>query len=141
MVNPTNKSFDQPWSSKELSTLSEFEITKLSFQRDTKNIKFFLPMALFFYYIGSHAGLFGKIIGWIGIALFTIFALEVSFHAVLTVISLIGTPILTRGAVIKNLFWKSLQLIVIAICLSFYAGCAALIYSGIYNLAFSQLIP
>ncbi len=136
----TERDLDRPLSSEEVSALSEGELTKLAFLRDYKNFVFFLPTGFVLYFVGDSFGLFGKVIGWIGVVMFGVFALQGLFNMVLVFISLLGTPFFDKAAPFKTTFWKSLQLLVsfgnFAIC----AGLAFLVYVGMYGLKLPQYI-
>lgn len=88
----TKREIDRSLSPEELEKLSEAELTKLTFKRDCKNLAIFLPQVFIFYFIAGHFNLFGKVVGWIGVVMFGVFALQGLFNLVLTLLSLLGTP-------------------------------------------------
>jgi hypothetical protein len=135
------RDLDRSWSTKEIATLSEGELTKLAFLRDYKNLVFFLPAAFVLYFIGGGLGLFGKVLGWIGIVMFGIFALQGLFNTAVTFVSLIGTPFFDKRVPVKNAFWKSLQLLISFGNFAIYSALALLVYAGIYDLKVQEYIP
>lgn len=85
------RDLDRSWSAAEVASLSEGELTKLAFLRDYKNFVFFLPAGYALYLVGGF-GMIGKIIGWIGVVMFGIFALYGLFKTLFGLVVLLGTP-------------------------------------------------
>ena len=140
MRKVTESDLDRPLSSEEVSALSEGELTKLSFLRDYKNLVFFLPAGFILYFVVNSFGFFGKVIGWIGVVMFGVFALQGLFNTVVVFISLLGTSFFDKAAPFKNTFWKSLQLLVSFGNFAIYAGLAFLLYVRMYGLKLPQYI-
>jgi len=132
---------DRFWSSKEVEALSEGELTKLAFLRDYKNFVYFVPAAYVLYLVGGSFGLFGKIVGWIGIVMLGSFGLQALLNTVLTFVTLVGTPFFDKAAPIKNTFWKSLQLLLSLGNLAIDIALAFLVYAGMYHLKLQEYIP
>ncbi len=141
MKKYSERDLDRSWSLEEVQTLSEGELTKLAFLRDYKNLLFFLPVGIIFYFIASRFGLFGKIIGWLGVLTFSFFAIQGIINFALCLISLIGTPFADKKNVIKNLFWKLLQLSISFANLAIYTSLGYLIYAGMYDIDIMKYIP
>jgi hypothetical protein len=129
----TERGLDRSWSSDEVNTLSEGELTKLAFLRDYKNFIFFVPLATLLYWVGGNLGITGTIIGWIGIVMFVVFALQGLFNTGVVFISLLGTPFMDKAAPLKNSIWKSLQLVISFGNFGIYAALAFLVYAGMYG--------
>jgi hypothetical protein len=137
----TEKDLDRSWSSEEVSSLSEGELTKLAFLRDYKNFVFFIPIAFVLYFISGRFGIIGKIAGWIGIVMFGVFALQGLFNTGMVFISLIGTPLLDKTAPTKSIFWKSVQLLISFGNFAIYAGLALVLLGGMYELKLHKYVP
>ncbi len=137
----SKRDLDRSFSKEEIATLSEGELTKLALLRDYKNLVFFLPAALLLYFIVGSLGLFGKILGWICVLMFGVFALQGLFNTALSFVSLIGTPFFDKRAPAKNTLWKSLQLLISSGNFAIYSALALLVYAGIYNVKFQEYIP
>src|SRR5690606_24409908 len=108
----TERDLDRSWPSDEVAALSEGELTKLAFLRDYKNLIFFVPAAYILYLIGGSFGIVGTIVGWLGVVMFGLFALQGLFNTAVVLISLLGTPFMDKAAPLKNSIWKSLQLVI-----------------------------
>jgi hypothetical protein len=93
-----------------------------------------LPAGFVLYLVGSSFGIVGKIIGWIGVVMFGLFALQGLFNTGLAFISLVGTLFMNKIEPLKNSFWKSLQLIISFGNFAIYAALALLVYAGMYGL-------
>ena len=128
MKDFTERDLDRQWSPDELDVLSEGDLTKLSFLRNYKNFIFFVPTAFVLYFIGQRFGVIGKILGWVGIVGFSLFALEGLFSAGKGFISLIGTPFFDKTGPGRNSFWKSLQVLISLSTFAIYAFLAAFAY-------------
>ena len=137
----SERDLDRSWSSEEVESLSEGQLTKLAFLRDYKNFIFFLPAGYVLYLVASSFGLAGKIIGWLGVVMFGLFALQGLFNTGVVVISLLGTPFLDKTAPIKNMFWKSLQFLISFGNCAIYTGLALVVYAGMYDLKIQEYIP
>lgn len=140
MKNYTERDLDRSWSSEEVSALSEGELTKLAFIGDYKNFVFFLPAGFVLYLIGGSFGVFGKVIGWIGVVMFGVFALQGIFNTGVVFISLVGTPFLDKAAPVRNTFWKSLQFLISFGNFAIYATLMFIVYAGMYDLKLPQYI-
>ena len=132
----SEKDLDRSWSPEEVVRLSEPELTKLAFLRDFKNLRFFIPAGLVLYFIVGAFGILGKTLGWIGITMFGVFALQGLFNLALGLISLLRTPFLNEAARMNTAFWISLQLLISFVNFSIDIGLAFLIYIGMYDLDF-----
>ena len=137
----TEKDLDRPRSTDEVASLSEGELTKLAFLRDYKNLVFFIPAGYVLYLGGGSFGIVGKILGWIGVVTFGMFALQGLFNTALVFISLIGTPFADKSAPVKNSIWKSLQLVLSFLNFAIYAALALLAYAGMYGMSPGKYIP
>jgi len=137
----SERDLDRPWSPDEVATLSEGQLTKLAFLRDYKNFIFFLPGSYVLYWVGGSFGIFGKIIGWIGILIFGLFALQALFNTGIAVISIVGTLFMDKAAPLKNTFWKSLQLLISFGNFAIYTGLALLVYAGMYAVRLRDYMP
>ena len=76
----SEQDFDRPWTSDEVVDLTDREVMVLAFKRDWKNFIYFLPVAVVLYILPSNYGLFGQILGWVGVIGFTLFALQGIFN-------------------------------------------------------------
>lgn len=70
------RDLDRAWASEEVRKLSDRELTRLAFLRDRKDLLFFFPQAVIRYLAAWHLGIFGQVLGWLGIVLFGVFALQ-----------------------------------------------------------------
>ena len=129
----TEKDLDRPWSTDEVAALSEGELTKLAFLKDYKNFVFFIPAGYVVYLVGGSFGIVGKIIGWIGVVMFALFALQGLFNTAIVFISLLGTPFADKSAPVMNSIWKSLQLVISFGNFAIYGALALLAYAGMYG--------
>ena len=75
-----------------VAELTDQEVVVLAFKRDWKNFIFFLPVAIFLYYSSSNFGLFGQIIGWVGVIVFGLFAVYGIFSFLVGIFVLITSP-------------------------------------------------
>ncbi len=125
---------DRSWSKDEIANLSEGELTKLAFLRDYKNFIFFVPVSYVLYLLSGSFGVIGKILGWGGIVMFCLFALQGLLNTFIVFISLLGTPFLDKTAPLKNSIWKAIQLIISFINFAIYAVLALLVYAGMYEI-------
>jgi len=137
----TERDLDRSWSPNEVDALSEGELTKLAFLRDYKNLIFFVPAAYILYFIGGSFGVVGTIVGWLGVVMFGLFALQGLFNTGVVLISLLGTPFMDKAAPLKNSIWKLLQLVISFGNFAVYAGLAFLVYAGIYGIALNEYVP
>lgn len=135
------KDLDRSWSSEEVAALSEGELTKLAFLRDYKNFIFFIPIAFVLYFISGRFGMIGKIAGWIGVVMFGVFALQGLFNTGVVFISLMGTPFLDKTAPTKNIFWKSVQLLISFGNFAIYAVLTLVLLGGTYGLKLHKYVP
>ena len=129
----TKRDLDRTWSLNEATSLSEGELTKLAFLRDYKNFIFFLPIAFILYYISSRFWIIGKIVGWIGIVNFVLFALWGLMNTFTCFISLFVTSHMNKVTLLKNTFWKLLQLLISFGNFAIYVALAYLVYIGMYG--------
>lgn len=137
----TERDLDRAWVSDEVAALSEGGLTKLAFLRDYKNLIFFVPAAYILYLIGGSFGIVGTIIGWIGVAMFGLFALQGLFNTGVVLISLLGTPFMDKAAPLKNSIWKSFQLVISFGNFAIYAALAFLVYAGMYGVDIRGYVP
>ena len=135
----TETDLDRPWPSRQLSALSERELTKLAFLRDCKNLAFFLPAGYVFYLAGSF-GTIGKIIAWVGILVFGAFAIYGLFKTAFGLVVLVGTPFMEKDARLNKSFWRSLQFVIAAASFAIYTTLAFAVYSGIYGVSLSDYL-
>ncbi len=141
MTEFTEKDLDRPWSSEEVSALSEGDLTKLAFLRDYKHFVFFLPAVFVLYLVGGSFGVFGKVIGWIGVVMFGVFALQGIFNTGVVFISLVGTPFHDKAAPVRNTFWKSLQFLISFGNFPIYATLPFIVYAEMCDLKLQEYIP
>jgi hypothetical protein len=139
--NFSEKDLDRSWSSGEVAALSEIELTKLAFLRDYKNFIFFVPAGCVLYLVCGSLGIVGKIMGWIGIVMFGLFALQGLFNTGVVFISLLGTPFMDKASPVKNSIWKSLQLAISFGNFAIYAALAFLVYAGLYQVDLEKYAP
>jgi len=137
----TERDLDRSWPSDEVAALSEGELTKLAFLRDYKNLIFFVPAAYILYLIGGSFGIVGTIVGWLGVVMFGLFALQGLFNTAVVLISLLGTPFMDKAAPLKNSIWKSLQLVISFGNFAIYTALAFLVYAGIYGVELNEYVP
>jgi len=136
----TERDLDRSWSSEEVRSLSEGELTKLAFLRDYKNFIFCIPIAFALYFISGRFGVIGKIAGWIGVGTFGLFALQGLFNTGVVFISLVGAPFLDKDAPTKNIFWKSVQFVISFGNFAIYTVLALVLFAGMYDLKLNKYI-
>jgi len=83
----------------------------------------------------------GKIIGWIGVAMFGIFALYGLFKTLFGLVVLLGTPFMEKAVRVKKIFWRSLQFLITFGNFAIYTALAFLVYAGIYNGRLQDYVP
>ena len=140
MEQSSERDLDRSWPAEEVASLSEGELTKLAFLRDYKNFVFFLPAGYALYLVGGF-GMIGKIIGWIGVVMFGIFALYGLFNTLFGLVVLLGTPFMEKAARVKKTFWRSLQFLITFGNFAIYTALAILVYAGIYNGRLQDYVP
>ena len=126
MTDFSNNDLDRAWSRGELTQLSERDLTTLSFFRNLKNLIFFAVGAIIVWYLVARLGTVGKVIGWIAILVYGLFALEPLFGFVTTLISLFASS--------SGRSWKFIQMLISGLSAILYAGLAMLIYLGMNRL-------
>jgi hypothetical protein len=129
----TERDLDRSWSPEEIKALSEAELTKLAFLRDYKSLVFFLPAAYVLSLIAGSFGPLGKVIGWLGVVMFSVFALQGLCNTVLSLISFIGTPFFEKMEPAKKIFWRFLRLLISFGNFAIYSALGFLVYKGMYN--------
>jgi len=134
------RDLDRSWSAEEVASLSEGELTKLAFLRDYKNFVFFLPTGYALYLVGGF-GTIGKIIGWVGVVVFGVFALYGLFKTLFGLVVLLGTPFMEKAAWVKKSFWRSLQFLITFGNFAIYTALAFLVYAGMYNARLQDYVP
>lgn len=134
------RDLDRSLSAEEVASLSERELTKLAFLRDYKNFVFFLPAAYALYLAGGF-GMIGKIIGWVGVVMFGVFALYGLFKTLFGLVVLLGTPFMEKAAWVKKSFWRSLQFLITFGNCVIYTALAFLVYAGMYNARLQDFVP
>jgi hypothetical protein len=133
MTKFPDNDLDRSWSSSEIEELSDRELTILAFQRDCKNILFFIPQAVILYFIARYFGWFGQIVGWIGIILFGIFALQNAINFLVGIFAL-ATNHLTKGTSEKSSFgWKAIAVFMSLAETMIYFLAGLIICAGIYK--------
>jgi hypothetical protein len=120
MTGFSDKDLNRTLSSKELSQISERDLTKLSFLRNLKNLISFGGGAVIVSYIAVSFGKFGSAIGWIAIIILCLLALEPLFAFLTTLISLLPS--------LSGRRWKFVQLLISGITTIIYIGFVVLIY-------------
>jgi hypothetical protein len=114
---------DRSWSSTEVRELSDRELTILAYQRDRKNLLFFFPQAVILYFAARHLGVFGQVLGWIGIVLFGLFALQNIFNFLVGVFVLLTSQLVKDVSERSSLGWKCLTVLLSFANAAIYFGC------------------
>jgi len=124
---------DRPWSSDEVRKLSDRELTTLAFLRDRKNFLFFFPQAIVLYFAARYLGVFGQVLGWVGIALFGLFAVQNGFQLVLGTL-VVATNLFAKDECEKGISrWKTLAVILSMANTIVYVVAALIVCAGIYG--------
>ena len=83
----------------------------------------------------------GKIIGWVGIVIFGVFALYGLFNTLFGFVVLVGTPFMEKAALVKKSFWRALQVLITFGNFAIYTALASLVYAGMYNARLQDYVP
>ncbi len=129
MTEFSERDLDRSWSAGELAQLSERDLTKLAFRRAVKNAAFFVPAAVVVGLIVGTLGLAGKIIGWLAIVGFAVFALEPLAGFATGIAVLVGIAAGKYPAGHSGVSWRLVQLLVALANVALYAGLAAWVYT------------
>jgi hypothetical protein len=124
---------DRSWSSDEVCKLSDRELTTLAFLRDRKNLLFFFPQAVILYFAAWHLGIFGQVLGWLGIVLFGVFALQNAFNLVVGVFVLVTSPFVADKSEKNSLLWKAVAVLLSLVNTGIYSFAALIVCAGIYR--------
>ena len=82
----------------------------------------------------------GKILGWIGIVTFGLFAVYGLFTTGMVAVALAGTPFFDKVAPVKNTFWKFLQFLLSFGNFAIYTALAFFVYAGMYDIDVRQYL-
>ena len=132
----SEKDLDRSWPSSETNKLSDRELTILAFKRDRKNAIFFFPQAIVLYFLAKHLGIFGQVLGWIGVVLLGLFALQNIINFFTGVFVLITNYKVKDIPEKSTLGWKSLAVLLSFAIVAIYSLAVAIICTGIYQWKF-----
>jgi hypothetical protein len=124
---------DRSWSPDEVRKVSDRELTTLAFLRDRKNFLFFFPQALILYFAARHLGVFGQVLGWVGIVLFSLFALQNAFNPIVGVVALVTSSFVADESEMNSLLWKAVAVLLSLVDTAIYSFAASVICAGIYR--------
>ena len=124
---------DRSWSSSEINELSDRELTILAFKRDRKNAIYFFPQAIVLYFLAKHLGIFGQVLGWIGVTLLGLFALQNIINFFVGVFVLITSHKVKDIPEKSSIGWKSLAVLLSLANVAIYSLAVAIICAGIYQ--------
>lgn len=127
---------DRQLSNKFIGTINELKDPTYD-----KNLVFFIPAAYILYMIAGSFGIFGKVIGWLGVIMFGIFALQGLLNTLLGFVTVIGTPFHEKEAPAKKTFWRLLQLLISLGNFAIFVALGFLVYAGMYDLKLEAYIP
>jgi hypothetical protein len=130
MADASERDLDRAWSATELRDLSERDLTILAFRRALKNAAFFVPAAVVIGLVADGFGLPGKVIGWLAILGFAVFALEPLAGFATGAIALIGVAAGTHPAGNPRVGWRLAQLLVAVADTVLYAALAVWVYTS-----------
>jgi hypothetical protein len=135
MTKFSEQDLDRAWSSDEVYKLSDRELTTLAFLRDRKNFFFFFPQAVVLYFAARHLGIFGLVVGWIGIVLFSLFVVQNAFQLLLGTFVVATSLFVKDKSKISSFRWKALAVLLSMANTVVYILAALIVWAGIYGLA------
>jgi glycopeptide antibiotics resistance protein len=135
MTEFSDRDLDRKWRADEVKTLTDRDLIRLAFQRDRKNILFFMPLAIVFYVVARYFGTIGQIIGWLGVLIFGAFTLY-NIVVFLTGIFVLATSWNVRNEPTgkASIRWRALGVLLSAANLVLYAAFSFVAYAGVSRL-------
>jgi len=133
MNKSSENDLDRSWSASEINGLSDRELTILAFKRDRKNAIFFFPQAIGLYFLATHFGVFGQVLGWVGIVLLGLFTLQNTINLFVGIFVLITNHKIKNIPEKNNFKWKSLAVLLSLTNIVIYSVAVAIICAGIYR--------
>ena len=127
------RDLDRSWSSAEVRKLSDRELTTLAFLRDRKNLLFFFPQAVILYFVAWHLDIFVQVLGWTGIVLFSVFALQNAFNLVVGIFVLITSALVADESEKNSLLWKAVAVLLSLVNTAIYSSAALIVCAGVYR--------